>query len=184
MMQSRGDRMAIISKLNSELHSRGFSKQTILSAILAFWLSASLFLDLMIMPSFYASGMMANADFATAGYTLFWIFNRVEILCAAFLLTGSLVLGNYQTQTRKIDLRVVLAALMLAIALVYTYGLTPQMTTLGLQLDLFNATPDIPATMSQLHGAYWFLEVLKIAAGGILVRLCSTQAADLILTEH
>ena len=169
--------MTMISKLNSELHSRGFSQRAILSTILVFWLSGSLLLDLMIMPSFYASGMMATADFATAGYTLFWIFNRVEILCAALLLTGVLVLGNHQSQTSKVDLRVVLASLMLAIVLVYTYGLTPQMTTLGLQLDLFN-TPDIPATMSQLHGTYWFLEILKLAAGGILVKLCSSQTAN------
>lgn len=148
-------------------------------AALAFWLSGSLILDLVIMPSLYAAGMMNQADFATAGYSVFWIFNRIEVLCAAVVLTGALVLQNpiesaaHSGQKFVAKWSPILATLLLAIALIYTYWLTPEMSALGLQLNPFEPTTEIPAAMNQLHGSYWFLEALKLVFGGTLLRLCT-----------
>jgi len=144
--------------------------QAIAIFTLAFWLSSSLILDLVIMPGMYAAGMMTQPGFATAGYSIFWVFNRIELLCAALELTGVLVLYNSQAEpSRNSRLTVILSALLLAIALAYTYGLAPVMSTLGLQLDLFEPAATIPAAMNQMHGSYWFLELTKMAAAGTLL---------------
>ena len=147
--------------------------QTVVVFTLAFWLSSSLILDLVIMPSLYAAGMMNQPGFAAAGYAIFWLFNRIELLCAALVLTGVLVLRWMQPiYSRKGYAGALLAALLVAIALLYTYALTPQMSALGLELDLFNTTLEVPAGMNQLHGSYWALEVLKFVSGGLLLNLC------------
>jgi hypothetical protein len=62
-----------------------------LTIVLAFWLSTSLLLDLVIMPSLAASGMLIQPDFVPAGYGIFWIFNRIELVCAALVVTGLLI---------------------------------------------------------------------------------------------
>ena len=147
--------------------------QTVVVFTLAFWLSSSLILDLVVMPSLYATGMMNQPGFAAAGYAIFWLFNRIELLCAALVLTGVLVLRWMQPiYSRKGYAGALLAALLVAIALLYTYALTPQMSALGLELDLFNTTLEVPAGMNQLHGSYWALEVLKFVSGGLLLNLC------------
>ncbi len=147
--------------------------QTVLVFTLVFWLSSSLILDLVIMPSLYAAGMMNQPGFAAAGYAIFWLFNRIELLCAALVLTGVLVLRQMQpVYSRKGYAGVLLAGILGAIALMYTYALTPQMSALGLELDLFNTTIAIPAGMNQLHGSYWALELLKFVSGGLLLNLC------------
>ncbi|PHJ97770.1 membrane protein, partial [Nostoc linckia z7] len=72
--------------------------QTAIILTLGFWLSASLVLDWVIMPSLYLSGMMNQGGFTTAGYAIFWNFNRMELLSAAVVLTGALVLSKTQFQ--------------------------------------------------------------------------------------
>ncbi|NJM23648.1 MAG: DUF4149 domain-containing protein [Richelia sp. SM1_7_0] len=139
--------------------------QNIVIITLGFWLSASLLLDWVIMPSLYISGMMTQSSFATAGYTIFWNFNRVELLCAGLILTGVLALNKNQFNWQRNG--IILATVMLAIALVDTYLLTPQMSAIGLQLNLFQV-PEIPANMNLMHGAYWFIEAVKLAVGGTL----------------
>ncbi|NJN06560.1 MAG: DUF4149 domain-containing protein [Richelia sp. RM2_1_2] len=139
--------------------------QNIVIITLGFWLSASLLLDWVIMPSLYVSGMMTQSSFATAGYTIFWNFNRVELLCAGLILTGVLALNKNQFNWQRNG--IILATVMLAIALVDTYLLTPQMSAIGLQLNLFQV-PEIPANMNLMHGAYWFIEAVKLAVGGTL----------------
>jgi len=57
---------------------------------LGFWLSGSLILDWVILVCVF--GMMTQAGFATAGYLIFWNFNRIELLSAALVLTGVLVM--------------------------------------------------------------------------------------------
>ena len=143
--------------------------QTIAMLALAFWLSSSLILDFVIMPSMYSAGMMTQPGFATAGYSIFWVFNRIELLCAALALTGVLVLHNSQVQlSRNSRLTVILSAVLLAIALAYTYALAPAMSTLGLQLNLFEPA-GVPAAMDQMHQGYWALELVKFAAAGTLL---------------
>ncbi len=161
------------SSLISSPAMKRSSWQTAVIFVLAFWLSSSLLIDFLVMPSLYATGMMSQPGFAAAGYVLFWLFNRVEVLCAATALTGLLALRiNQDSHHRKGWIALALAGVLLAIALIYTYGLTPHMSALGLQLDLFNQVVEVPATMNQLHSSYWILEVLKFATGGWLLNLC------------
>ncbi|BAY49293.1 hypothetical protein SAMD00079811_69220 [Scytonema sp. HK-05] len=143
--------------------------QSIAMLTLGFWLSASLLLDWVIMPSLYVSGMMTQASFASAGYVIFWNFNRLELLSAGLVLTSVLALCNSQSKWRRSA--IILSMLLLAIALVDTYLLTPQMSAIGLELNLFQ-TIETPAAMNVLHGGYWVLEVVKLLAGGTLLGWC------------
>ncbi|MGM3304477.1 hypothetical protein ACSQ6I_00550 [Anabaena sp. WFMT] len=143
--------------------------QTAIMLTLGFWLSASLVLDWVIMPSLYISGMMNQASFSTAGYAIFWNFNRLELLSAAVVLTGVLAIGQVKSNWRLGS--IVLSALLLTAALLDTYFLTPQMCALGSNLSLF-ASSTVPATMNVLHGGYFLLEVFKLVAGGMLLNWC------------
>ncbi|MBD0265798.1 MAG: DUF4149 domain-containing protein [Tolypothrix sp. Co-bin9] len=143
--------------------------QTAVILTLGFWLSASIILDWVIMPSLYLSGMMTQAGFATAGYAMFWNFNRIELLSAGLILTG--VLAMSKTHSWRAG-TVVLAVLLLAVSLVDTYFLTPQMSAIGVQLNLFETATTIPATMNLLHGGYWVLEAVKLLAAGTLLSRC------------
>ncbi|MFQ4144349.1 hypothetical protein [Chlorogloeopsis sp. ULAP02] len=150
--------------------SFGFKRpiwQSIVMLSLGFWLSASLILDWVIMPSLYISGMMTQASFATAGYVIFWNFNRIELLAAGLVLTGVLALGKDKFSWRIGSL--ILSVLLLLITLVDTYLLTPQMSAIGLQLNLFQAVAEIPTNMNMLHGGYWLLEIIKLVAGVTLL---------------
>ena len=51
--------------------------QTAILLTLGFWLSASLVLDWVIMPSLAVAGMMNEANFSTVGYVVFGNFNRL-----------------------------------------------------------------------------------------------------------
>ncbi|MEH1871083.1 hypothetical protein [Nostoc sp.] len=144
--------------------------QTGIILTLGFWLSASLVLDWVIMPSLYLSGMMSQAGFTTAGYTIFWNFNRMELLSAAIVLTGALALSK--TRYHWSIGSIVLSVLLLTIAMLDTYFLTPQMCAIGVQLNLFEAAAAIPSTMNILHGSYWILEIVKLVAGGTLLSWC------------
>jgi hypothetical protein len=137
---------------------------------LAFWLSSTLLIDLVVMPGLYAAGMMREATFATAGYSLFWIFNRLELLCAAVLLTGVLVLFYSSQRFEEQRRMVAIASFLFLIPVLYTYLFTPAMTQLGMTLDWFALPTAVPDQMNQIHGAYFGLEVLKLALGGWLLR--------------
>ncbi|KAB8332722.1 DUF4149 domain-containing protein [Scytonema tolypothrichoides VB-61278] len=144
--------------------------QSLAILTLGFWLSASMFLDWVIMPSLYVSGMMTQANFASAGYVLFWNFNRIELLSAGLVLTSVLALCNSQSQWRRGA--IILSVVLLAIALADTYLLTPQMSAIGIELNLFKTTAEIPASMNILHGGYWILEAVKLLIGGTLLSWC------------
>lgn len=147
--------------------------QTIIIFTLGFWFSGSLILDLVIMPSLYSSGMMNMPEFVTTGYSLFWLFNRIELLCAAIALTGLLVLSNKgQDSGNKNRTAIILSVLLLIIASIDTYGLTPQMSALGLNLNLFAPPSELPGTMLLMQGGYLGLEVLKLVACGIIISNC------------
>ena len=133
--------------------------------VLAFWLSSSLLLDLVIMPSLFAAGMMTQTDFAAAGYGIFWVFNRLELLASAVILTSVLV-GQ---KTEKAPTSLVLAGVLFAIAIACTYCLSPQMSSLGLNLNWLEPA-QVPTSMNQLHLTYWTLEACKLSAGIWLLR--------------
>ncbi|NJL84982.1 MAG: DUF4149 domain-containing protein [Leptolyngbyaceae cyanobacterium SM1_1_3] len=162
--------------------SRSVDWQVIVFAMLGFWLSASLVLDFVIMPSMYGAGMMNQPDFGSMGYGLFWIFNRIEVLCAAGILTGLLVLRQGQNQFSLLNngsqsrWSLLLAGLLLAIAMAYTYFLAPEMSALSLS-DALQPAATAPAEMNQLHGLYWLLESLKLAAAALLLRFCYRDVA-------
>jgi uncharacterized membrane protein len=151
--------------------------QAIVMVALIFWLSGSLILDLVIMPSLYVSGMMTSPEFATAGNLMFWGFNRVELICAALVATGLMVLSNlsngFGKQSRT---AIILSLVLLAIALIDTYALTPQMSALGMQLNLFDAA-EVPTGMNLLHQAYFGLETVKLAVGVTLLSWCQQHQA-------
>ncbi len=142
----------------------------VLTIVLAFWLSTSLLLDLVIMPSLAASGMLTQPDFVPAGYGLFWVFNRLELVCAAVAVTGLLIQrqGSKSRESRGAQ-SVMLSLLMLSVTLVCTYFLSPQMSSLGAHLNWFDTAVDVPAGMNQLHGGYWVLEAVKLTIGGVLL---------------
>jgi hypothetical protein len=152
-----------------------FNWQMIVVSSLAFWLSSSILLDFVIMPSMFFTGMMEEPNFASAGYSLFSVFNRIELLCAAVILTGAVTLR--MTEAARFGGRqgAFLALSLLAIALTYTYALTPQMSALGLPLSLDDVAT--PAVMNQMHLGYWALEVMKLAACGSLIKFCLRQDA-------
>lgn len=171
-----------ISKLSSPLTRRQFNWDTLVLSVVAFWLSASVLMDFFMMPMMYESGMMNEPNFATAGYSLFWMFNRVELLCAGAIMSGLLALRQRRS---RFDVKVsgsqsrwalMLSGLLMAIALFYTYVLTPHMSALGMNLSMDFATP-APEAMSYLHGLYWGLEVVKLAAAVWLVKLCYRDVA-------
>lgn len=146
--------------------------QTVVIFTLTFWLSTSLVLDLVIMPGLYASGMMSQSGFATAGYLIFWVFNRIELLCAALVLTGVLVLKRTQNTLVSQSLNAtVLPVILLTIALIFTYVLTPNMSALGLNVEVLNPVTSVPGSMGLLHKTYWILEVIKLIAGGAVLSL-------------
>lgn len=137
---------------------------------LCFWLSASLVLDFVIIPSLMQGGMMTQSGFASAGYSMFGLFNHVELLCAGLVLTGVLILNKKQVLPKKQQLwSIILGSCLLVVALVCSYVLTPQMSGLGLDLNWFEANSVMSAEMMEFHGGYWGLEFLKLFAGSILM---------------
>ncbi len=178
---------------NSGLHPRFhqhksldnlFNWQVIVSLTLAIWLGASLLLDFVIMPGLYLSGMMTQADFPMAGYLIFSTFNQFELLCAALVLTGVLVLCRTTGQFASVGRTgIILSLFLMATALIYTYSLTPEMTALGAEFNLFDPNPIIPAGMEQLHQSYWGLEAMKLVLAGILLGLCDRSRRQTTLTE-
>lgn len=162
----------------SSLQSKRPIWQTILMLTLGLWLGGSLLLDWVVMPSLYVSGMMTQAGFTTAGYVIFWNFNRIELVAAAVVLTSVLTLNQTAFVTNNWRRgAVILSALLLAVALVNTYLLTPQMCAIGAQLNLFESVREIPTTMNQLHVAYWLMEAFKLVVGSTLLGWSYKQQA-------
>ncbi len=156
---------------NNSLRSINWS--SIVMYVLGFWLSASMTIDFIVLPSLSAAGMMSSSDFASAGYLIFGIFNRIELFSAALVLTGFLVIRNNfipHSQLKSEFLSPILSVVLLAIAIIYTYILTPQMSALGMQFNLFDANYTMPDAMISMHAIYWVLEVTKLVIGTVVLR--------------
>jgi hypothetical protein len=138
---------------------------------LGFWLSGSLVLDFILIPSLSFSGMMSGSDFASAGFLIFGIFNHIEIICASLILTGILIFYSqgYLSEERKF-INVVFASLLLLIALAYTYIFTPNLTAWGLLVNQYIGEAGMPSTMMFWQGGYWLLEIIKFAIAVTLLR--------------
>jgi hypothetical protein len=145
---------------------------------LGFWISGSLILDLVIMPTLWMTGMMESSGFASASYSIFWIFNRVELVCAAMALSSIWALSKVSRSSVDAQREMLVGSVMLmAIALSYTFILTPYISGLGLDLDIFATTKSIPAEMNQMHSIYWVLEASKLGIAGLLLSRCNREIA-------
>lgn len=154
--------------------------QTIVLFSLGFWMSGSLLLDFVIVPGLFATGMMSDSGFASAGYTIFGLFNRIELLCGALVLTGFLTLRNrHLLPSPSQRWAVPLSVLLLTIAIIYTYIFTPQLSSLGLQLNLFETSSGMSPAMAGMHGAYWVAELVKLVVGATLLRWCYRSSCSL-----
>ena len=161
-------------------NSKTASWSTVIMFALGFWLSASLVLDFLIVPGMMNSGMMSEPGFASAGYMIFGAFNHVELLCAATILAGCLVYRYGAGLASKINRKAVyIATTLLAIALAYTYFLTPQMSGLGMQLDLFTVADTASNSMTAMHVVYWGLEFVKLVAATALLRIFYRQSCSI-----
>ena len=158
-----------------------------LFTIAGFWLSSNVVIDFLVMPVMRVSGMAAQAEFAPAGYTLFWSFNRLELLCAAVLLTGILALRRHPGEFgisysgSRCRWALILGLGLLSLTLVDTYVLTPEMGAMAVSLDFLSnlgSNVVMAPAMNWLHGLYWSLEVLKLASLGGLARLCYLDLSD------
>ena len=160
----------------SEAPSRRW--QNIAIGTLGFWLSGSLILDFVIMPTMWATGMMESSGFASASYSIFWIFNRVELICAAVALSSILALIEVSVLNVDTNRKLLAGAVVIVvIALSYTFILTPYMSGLGLNLDILATKNSMPAEMDQMHSIYWVLEASKIGIMAMLMSLCDRSTA-------
>ncbi len=140
---------------------------------LAFWLSGSFILDFVVIPSLSVTGMMETADFASAGFTIFGIFNHIELFCSALVLTGVLVVGFLDHfDDKKEVLFAVFSSILLLITVAYTYAITPNLTGWGLSLHQFATTVEMPKSMIMWQGGYWLLEAVKFVLGLTILRWC------------
>jgi hypothetical protein len=147
--------------------------RTLAIVSLGFWVSTSLLIDIVVMPTLWATGMMDSSGFASAGYSLFWVFNRFEVICAAAAFSSILALGTSNPNSVYGGAQMRVGALMLlAISLSYTFILTPYMSGLSVDLDVFAVAKSIPAEMNQTHSIYWVLEASKLGIAGMLLTRC------------
>ncbi|MCS7031635.1 MAG: hypothetical protein NZL92_08910 [Gloeomargarita sp. SKYG116] len=139
----------------------------VVSLTLTFWLGATLVLDLLVMPGLYWGGLMQQVGFASFGYLLFSWFNHAELLFAALVMTS--ILAQSFNPPRRYRLGLALAGLLVVIALVYTYVLTPWMGETSAALTWLETDNVVPASMNLLHGGYFVLELLKVIVGSTLL---------------
>lgn len=152
--------------------------QQVAMGSLGLWLGGSLVLDLVVMPTLWTTGMMESSGFASASYSIFWIFNRVELLCAAAALSSVWALVEVSRAALSAKREMIASAIMLLlIAASYTFVVTPYMSGLGIDLDVLAATKSVPAEMNQLHAIYWVLEASKLGIAGLLLSKCSRAIA-------
>jgi len=162
--------------MNAVLNRSGQETRWLAIAMLAliFWLSSSVVFDVILLPSFAATGMTAQPEFASLGYVLFGAFNRLELLCGSTV-AAAIAAACYQAhwQRREWSLAAVVLAVLLAIAAVYLYWLAPEMSALDAPLSWLNPPRNpMSGTMLQLQGLYWLLDGLKLALGSWLLVWC------------
>lgn len=170
--------MTNFALLYPKLSPRQFAWDTAVLFIAVLWLGGSLILDFVVMPMLYMSGMMTAPGFASAGYSLFGLFNHVEMLLSGLILTGVLAMRqahadcSVEVSGSRSRWALFLATSLVAIALTYTYVLTPYMGAIGIALDMPGIIHIVPNTMNWMHATYWLLEATKVLLIGFLLRLC------------
>ncbi len=168
-------------KATSSGTSKPINWSTVIMFVLGFWLSGSLVFDFLIVPGMLTSGMMNESGFASAGYMIFGTFNHLELLCAATVLAGCLVYRYGYRLTNQINSKSILtAAILLLISLAYTYIFTPQMSSMGMSLDMFATNEPASSSMAVMHIVYWSLEVIKLVAATVLLRTFFRNSCSLV----
>ncbi|MBE9028419.1 DUF4149 domain-containing protein [filamentous cyanobacterium LEGE 11480] len=144
----------------------------LLGFVLAFWLGGSALLDFVVMPTLYTAGMMDSTSFASAGESLFLTFNSLEMILGAIVVAAVLAHRHEPNIEAHRSLGGLgLPLLMLSIAMLFRYLLTPQMAAMGVQLD-WMTKPVMPDGMMLMHMGYWVLETVKLAACAVLLNRC------------
>jgi hypothetical protein len=144
----------------------------LLGFVLALWLGGSFMLDLVVMPTLYKAGMINTAAFASTGQSLFSTFNSLELVLAAIVLVAVLVRRQDRQQEAHLSLGGIgMPIVLLGIAALDRYGLTPQMGSLGMQLDWLTPVAMSPA-MWVMQGFYWLLEIVKLGGCAVLLNRC------------
>lgn len=173
-----------------KLSPRQFAWDSAVLFLAVFWLGGSLIIDFVVMPMLYMSGMMTAPGFASAGYSLFGLFNHVEMLLAGLILTGVLALRqahadcSVEVSGSRSRWALGLGFVLVAIALTYTYVMTPYMAGIGIALDMPGIIHIVPSSMGWMHGTYWVLEVTKVLVLGFLLRLCYSDIAAQFVNEN
>ncbi|MDV2998749.1 MAG: hypothetical protein N5P05_000355 [Chroococcopsis gigantea SAG 12.99] len=163
----------------SNSYRKSISPIALVMGILAFWLSATVVIDLVVIPSLSATGMMVSDGFASAGFLLFGIFNRIELLCAASVVCCFLILGRHHTLIHLPEHRsLIFAGLLLVITVIYTYFLSPNMSSLGM-IDPLNSATEMSKGMIGFHQVYWVLEVVKVILIGKLLKWCYRDSCNI-----
>lgn len=148
--------------------------QTAIILTLGFWISATMILDWVIMPSLYFAGMMNTASFSSTGYVIFGNINHLELLAAAIVLTAVLAISKIKSNWHFST--IILALLLLTVAILDTYLLTPKMCAMGSNFTLYGAG-GVPDQMGILHSTYFVLEALKVLVSGFLLNWAWKQPA-------
>lgn len=166
-------------------HHKSINWFAIILGSLGFWLSGSFILDFVVLPSLSVSGMIKADDFASAGFTIFNIFNHIELVCASLVLTGALVLYfRHYLQGRKQVLFLTFSSILLLIALAYTYLFTPNLSGWALSLHQLGVIAEMPKQMLIWQEGYWILEAIKFVLGIIIVHWCYHGQDELITMNN
>lgn len=157
-----------------------FDWNAIVMVVLGFWLSASFALDVIVVPVLSSTGMMADTGFISAGYVLFGVFNRIELVCAATVLAAFFAFRfDERFGDRQSTNSLIIASGLLNIALIYTYLITPQISGWGLEMEAISTLQTMPTAMVWWHGLYWGLEVVKFVLGFTLLRWCYQRSCSI-----
>ena len=109
--------------------------------------------------------------FLVLDFSFFGVFNHLEIVCGALVLTGVLTLKNKGfLSSDKEFYHLLWSGLLLFIALAYTYIFIPHLTASGLLFNQYSSQTTMPSAMIIWHGIYWLLEITKLLLAGTLLR--------------
>jgi uncharacterized membrane protein len=129
----------------------------------ALWIGGMAALDFVDAPLRFATPALSRNQAVALGQAVFARFNRIEVACGIVALAAAVV-------ARSARWTVAVTALMLLLAIVQTFYLTPEITRLAAGLDFVNRTPGDPryAAIRSLHGIYAMVEI-AVFAGGVAV---------------
>lgn len=130
---------------------------------IALWVGGMAALDFIDAPLRFTTPGISRNQAVAMGQVVFARFNRVEIVLGIVALAGAAV-------ARSARWTLIVTALMLALAAVQAFYLTPEITRLAAGLDFVNRAPGDPryAAIRSLHNTYAVVEI-AVFAGGIAV---------------